>query len=163
MASHWPFGHLQPKLWAKEGPGVKLAVWLPTTKSRESTSSRRRLEECNTELESSWRELQLWFKTRPDPSLGRGVMAVQSSGSPAGTISGLHFGSPNKMCHLDVASVTSHREYYRGVRWWLTLESGPWWVLLSKCPWQIPTPKGVLNAKLTLFGWFLDADSHELS
>ncbi len=39
MASHWPFGHLQPKLWAKEGPGVKLAVWLPTTKSPESTSS----------------------------------------------------------------------------------------------------------------------------
>ncbi len=23
MASHWPFGHLQLKLWAKEGPGVK--------------------------------------------------------------------------------------------------------------------------------------------
>ncbi len=21
MASHWAFGHLQPKLWAKEGPG----------------------------------------------------------------------------------------------------------------------------------------------
>jgi hypothetical protein len=21
MASHWQFGHLQPKLWAKEGPG----------------------------------------------------------------------------------------------------------------------------------------------
>jgi hypothetical protein len=26
MALHWPFGHLQPKLWAKEGPGVKLNV-----------------------------------------------------------------------------------------------------------------------------------------
>jgi len=26
MASHVPFGHLQPKLWAKEGPGVKLVV-----------------------------------------------------------------------------------------------------------------------------------------
>jgi hypothetical protein len=26
MPSHWQFGHLQPKLWAKEGPGVKLAV-----------------------------------------------------------------------------------------------------------------------------------------
>jgi hypothetical protein len=26
MASHWSFGHMQPKLWAKEGPGVKLAV-----------------------------------------------------------------------------------------------------------------------------------------
>jgi len=23
---HEPFGHLQPKLWAKEGLGVKLAV-----------------------------------------------------------------------------------------------------------------------------------------
>ncbi len=26
MASHEPFGHMQPKLWAKEGPGVKLAI-----------------------------------------------------------------------------------------------------------------------------------------
>jgi hypothetical protein len=41
-------------------------------------------------------------------------MAVQSSGSPAETLSGLHFGSPNKMCHSDVASATSHREYYKG-------------------------------------------------
>jgi hypothetical protein len=41
-------------------------------------------------------------------------MAVQSSESPAGTLSGLHFGSPKKMCHLDVASATSRREYYMG-------------------------------------------------
>jgi len=41
-------------------------------------------------------------------------MAVQSPESPAGTISGLHFGSPNKMCHLDVAFTTSRREYYMG-------------------------------------------------
>jgi hypothetical protein len=41
-------------------------------------------------------------------------MAVQSSGSPAGTLSGLHFGSPNKMCHLDVASATNRKEYYMG-------------------------------------------------
>jgi hypothetical protein len=114
MASHWPFGHLQPKLWAKEGSGVKLAVWLPTTKSRESTWSRHCLEECDTTLESSQQELQLWFKNRPDPSSGRGTMAVQSSGSPTGTLSGLHFGSPNKMCHSDVASATSRREYYMG-------------------------------------------------
>jgi hypothetical protein len=114
MASHWPFGHLQPKLWAKERPGVKLAVWLPTTKSRESTSSRRRLEECDTALESSRRELRLWFRTRSDPSSRRGAMAVQSFGSPVGTLSGLHFGSPNKMCHSNVASTTSRREYYMG-------------------------------------------------
>jgi hypothetical protein len=41
-------------------------------------------------------------------------MAIQSYESPAGTVSGLHFRSPNKMCHLDVASMTSHREYYMG-------------------------------------------------
>jgi len=93
---------------------VKLAVWLPTTKSWESTSSWRPNWECDTALESSRRELQLWFRTRPDPSLGRGAMAVQSSGSPAGTVSGLHFGNPNKMCHSDVASATSRREYYKG-------------------------------------------------
>jgi hypothetical protein len=27
MASHEPFGHLQPKLWAREGPGVKQSNW----------------------------------------------------------------------------------------------------------------------------------------
>jgi hypothetical protein len=26
MPSHWQFGHLQPKLWANEGLGVKLAL-----------------------------------------------------------------------------------------------------------------------------------------
>jgi hypothetical protein len=26
LASHAPFGHLEHKLWSKEGPGVKLAI-----------------------------------------------------------------------------------------------------------------------------------------
>jgi hypothetical protein len=82
MASHWSFGHLQPKLWAKEGPGVKLAVWLPTTKSRESTCSRRALRECDMELESSLRRLQLWFRPHPDRRSGRGAMKSQSLGTP---------------------------------------------------------------------------------
>jgi len=82
MGSHYLFGHLQPKLWAKEGSGVKLAVWLPTTKSRESTFFRRRLKEYNTALESSQRKLQLWFRSHPDLSLGRGVMTVQSPETP---------------------------------------------------------------------------------
>ncbi len=69
--------------------------------------------------ESNWQGqryrqgLQLWFRPRRDPTLQSGVMAVLSSGSPVGTISGLHFGSPNKMCHLDAASATSCREYYK--------------------------------------------------
>jgi hypothetical protein len=37
MGWHYSFGHLKHKLWPKEGPGVKLAIWLSTTKSLEST------------------------------------------------------------------------------------------------------------------------------
>jgi hypothetical protein len=90
-------------------------------------------------------------------------MVVQSFGSPAGTLSGLHFGSPNKMCHSDVASAVRRREYYMGGRWWLPSSPGRGESCVSKCPWQVPTPKGVPNAKLTSWWWFLDADSHELN
>jgi len=64
-------------------------------------------------LERSRRRLQLWFRPRCDQTPQSGVMAVQSSGSPVETISGLHFGSPGNLCHLDVASVERRREYYR--------------------------------------------------
>jgi hypothetical protein len=113
MASHWQFGYLQPKLGAKEGPRVLLPIWLPTTKIRESTSSRCPIRECDMALERSRRGLQLWFRPCCDPTLQLGVMVVQSSGSFVGTNSGLHFGSPGNLCHLDVASVASRREYYR--------------------------------------------------
>jgi hypothetical protein len=65
-----------------------LAVWLPTTKSLESTSSRCPIRECDMALERSRRGLQLWFRPRRNPTPQSGVMAVQSSGSPVGTISG---------------------------------------------------------------------------
>jgi hypothetical protein len=76
MASHWQFGHLQPKLWVKEGPGVKLAISLPTIKSRKSTFSRHPIRVCNMALERSRRGLQLWFRPRRDRTLQSGVMAV---------------------------------------------------------------------------------------
>jgi len=142
MASHWQFGHLQLKLWAKEGPGVKLPVWLPTTKSRESTSSRRPIWMCNMALERSRRGLQLWFRPQRDPTLQSGVMAIQSFRSPAGTISGLHFGSPENLCHSDVASATSRKEYYMGGKVVASPESGPWWVLCVQVPVASPNTQG---------------------
>jgi hypothetical protein len=63
MVSHEPFGHLQHKLWSKKGSGVKLAIWLSTIKSPESTRSRCVQVECNMLLESSWGELQLCFQS----------------------------------------------------------------------------------------------------
>jgi hypothetical protein len=65
-------------------------------------------------LERSRRGLQLWFRLRHDQILQSGVMRSQSFGTPTGTISGLHFGSPNKMCHLDAAFTASCREYNMG-------------------------------------------------
>jgi hypothetical protein len=114
MAWHWPFGHLRPRLWAKEGLGVKLIIWHPTTKSQESTFFRHPIWVCNMALERSRRGLQLWFRRRCDRTLQSGVMVVQSSESPAGTISGLHFGSPGNLCHLDVVFTASCREYNMG-------------------------------------------------
>jgi hypothetical protein len=60
-------------------------------------------------LKRSRRGLQLWFRPCCNPILQSGVMAVQSFGSPVGTISGLHFGSPENLCHSDVASATSRK------------------------------------------------------
>jgi hypothetical protein len=112
-------------------------------------------------LKRSRRGLQLWFRPRRDLTLQSGVIAVQSSRSPAGTISGLHFGSPGNLCHLDVVSTASCREYSRiGVPegGGLLPSPGRGESCVSKCPWQVPTPKGVPNVKLTSRGWFLDAD-----
>jgi hypothetical protein len=82
MASYEPFWHLQHKLWSKEGPGIKLAIWLPTTKSRESTRSRCVQVECNTLLENFRRELQDCFRLHPNRRPKLGIMSSQSPGSP---------------------------------------------------------------------------------
>ncbi len=128
--------------------GLALAIWTSAaqvmgkrragsqtaeSKSRESTSSRPPNCECDTSLERSRRGLQVWFRPRCDQTSQSGVMSSQSPGTPPGTVSGLQPGS----------LPSPGRGVFRG----------------PKCPWQVPTPKGVPNAKLTSCGWFLDADS----
>jgi len=82
LASHGPFGHLQHKLWQKEGPKIKLAIWLPTTKSWESTRPRYVQVECNTPLKSYQKELQVFFRPHPNRRSEKKVMIAQSLGSP---------------------------------------------------------------------------------
>jgi hypothetical protein len=159
MASHEPFKHLQPKLWAKERPGVKLTVWLPTIKSQESISPCRSLTECDMALESSWGEIQLWFKPCPDRRSGREVMVAQSPESPNRD----SFGTPLWESRENVPFKCclrgrTHRILYGG-RWWLPPSSGCGESSVSKCPWLVPTPKGVLECELTLLWLVLDADS----
>jgi len=152
MALHWSFGHLQPKLWAKEGSGVKLAVWLPTTKNQESTFSRLPNWECNMALERSRRGLQLWFRPRHGQTLQSGVMSFQSPGIPTGTISGqfqnnvgtLTWESREKEPFGCSPWGALQRILYGG-RWWLPPSPSRGESCVSKCPWLVPTPKGVPN------------------
>jgi hypothetical protein len=124
MASHEPFGHLQHKLWQKERPRVKLAVWLPTTKSQESTRPRCVQMKCDTPLESSQRELQVCFRPHLNPRFEQRVMNSQSPESPNRD----NFGTPpwesrdKKLFGCGCRRVTQ-RILYEG-RWWLPPSPG---------------------------------------
>jgi hypothetical protein len=140
MALHELFRHLQHKLWAKKRPGVKLAIWLPTTKSQELTRFRCVQVKCDTPLESSRWELQLWFKPYPNPNSGREVMIVQSPGSPNRD----SFGTPpwesreKKTIWMQVWRRAAENTIWGKVV--ASLESGPWWVKwVQGCPWLVPT------------------------
>ncbi len=82
MGSHCPFGHLKHKLWSKERPGVKLAIWLPTTKSRELTQFPGVHAAWDIPLESSWLGLQLCFQPHCNWRSSHQVMGPQSCGNP---------------------------------------------------------------------------------
>jgi hypothetical protein len=114
MGSHEPFGHLQHKLWQKERSGVKLTIWLPTTKSRESTRPWCVQEECDTPLESSRWELQLCFRLCPNQRSEQRIIVPQSCGSPNRGNLGLLLGSPGTKNHSAVGATGRHREYYMG-------------------------------------------------
>jgi hypothetical protein len=141
MPLHWQFGHLQPKLWAKEGPGVKLAVWLPTTKSRESTSSRRPIWVCDMALERSWRGLQLWFRPHRDPTLQSGVMVVQSSGVSPGLFRDSISGVPG-ICAIRMKPPRLAAENTIWGKVVASPESRPWWVLCVQVPVASPNTQG---------------------
>jgi hypothetical protein len=143
MASHESFGHLQLKLWAKEGPGVKLPVWLPTTKSRESTSSQRLQKDFNGVLERSRGELQLWFRPHFDRRLEPRDMSVQSPGS---STRDSFETPPSESREKSAIRMWLLRSNVENTIWGKVVaspESGPWWVKwVQGRPWLVPTPNG---------------------
>jgi hypothetical protein len=115
--------------------------WLSTTKSWESTRSRRALGECDTALESSRRGLQVWFRPRPDRRLGREAMMSQSFGNPKpGQFRDSILGVPGQT----TTWVWARRNNAENTIARMVVtppESGPWcvmWVRVS--PWLVPTP-----------------------
>jgi hypothetical protein len=135
MGSHFSFGHLKHKLWAKERSGVKLAIWLPTTKSHESTQFPCVKATWDIPLESSRWGLQLCFKPHYDRRSAQEVMRLQSRGN----LRCYDFGTPTwEFRDKNVAPVKRRRVYYKGegggfpqVRAMVSLvcPNCPWWVL----------------------------------
>jgi hypothetical protein len=119
-----PFGHLQHKLWPKERPGVKLAVWLPTTESQESTWFPCVQVACNTPLKSSRRGLQLRFTPHHNQRSAQEVMNPQSyescNLSNFGTLAWESQDKKSFGCH----SRGKVQSLLYGGRWWLPPSSG---------------------------------------
>jgi hypothetical protein len=110
MGSHDPFGHLKHKLWPKERPRIKLAIWFLTTKSQESLQFPCVQVACNILLKSFGRGLQLCFRAHLNRKFAHKVMGPQNRGSPNFG----NFGSPRTKWHLGVGPVAKHKVYYKG-------------------------------------------------
>jgi hypothetical protein len=136
MGSYHPFGHLKHELWPKEGLKVKLAIWLPTNKSQESTQFPCMQMAYDISLKSSRQGLQLCFRPHLNQRSTRKIMGPQSRESP-------NFGN-FVLRQNDIWMWAS----WRGTKYTIkgkvvvSPKSGPWWVLWVRvCMWLILTPK----------------------
>jgi hypothetical protein len=132
MDWHGPFGHLQHKLWPKEKSGIKLAVWLPTTGSPESTQFLCVQVACDLPLKISQQGLQLWFRPHPNRRSAQEVIVSQSCETP----------SLGDKSHSDVTTTKWCRIYYMGEGggfpesgswrvWWVRWVRGRSWLVLA--------------------------------
>jgi len=111
---HDPFGHFKHKLWPKEGPRIKLAIWLPTTKNQESPQFPWVRVECDILLKSFQQRLQLCFKPHLNRMSSRKIMGPKIAIVLVVGILGLPLGSPETKWHLGAGPVTRHKVYYKG-------------------------------------------------
>jgi hypothetical protein len=75
-------GHLKRKLWPKQRLGVKLTIWLPTTKSQESPWFPFVQMVWNILLESFWWGLQFSLRPYFNHRSAHKFMGPQSRGNP---------------------------------------------------------------------------------
>jgi hypothetical protein len=113
MGLHDPFEYLKHKLWPKEGPGIKLAIWVPTTKSRQSS----RFPCVQVVCHIPWKSLDKGYNFTSDLiSIGgqqKKLWAPKVARVPSLGILGLPLGSPGTKWHLDVSLLERHIVYYK--------------------------------------------------
>jgi hypothetical protein len=76
---------------------------------------------------------------------GKKLRTLKVPGVQTGTVSGLHFGSPGKKSHSDVASARSCREYYKGEGGGFPQVRAVVSQVSPSRSWLVPTPKRVQN------------------
>jgi hypothetical protein len=81
MGSYDPFEYLKHKLWPKEGAGVKLAVWLPTTTSQKSTRFPFVQVACDIPLKSFQWGIKFCVRPNLNQKFTCKVMGPQNHGS----------------------------------------------------------------------------------
>jgi hypothetical protein len=155
ISSHDPFGNLKHKLWPKERPGVKLAIWLLTIKSRESPQFPCVQVACHILLKNSRQRLDLFLDLISIGGLHKKLWALKVAGVLTLGISGLPLGNPGTKCYLGAGPVARHRVYYKG-KVVASLRLGPCWVLWIRiCPWLVLAPK-VFHLCINQLGvWFV--------
>ncbi len=140
MGLHDPFGYLQHKLWPKERPGIKLSIWLLTTKSRESPWFTCVHVACHIPLKNSRQGLKLLCGSHFNQRFAKEVMGLQSCENP-------NFGN-SRTANLGVlgqndiwvqALQLSTKNTIRG-EVMVSPKSGPWWIL-----WGFPQVKEIIG------------------
>jgi len=155
MGFYCSFGHLKHKLWPKEGLGVKLPIWLPTRKSRESTQFTCLQTACDISLKKALDES---YNFASDHISIRGLLAKLWGSKAVGVltwaISGLPFGSLGTKSHLDVGPVERCRVYYKRKGGGFPQVRAMVSLVCPCCLWLILAPK-VLQLRTNHLVWVL--------
>jgi hypothetical protein len=114
MGSHDPSGFLKHKLWPKEGPGVKLPIWLLTLKIKNFPDF----------LVFRWHATYRWKAIDEGYNISLNIISIRGLHTklwackvvevPISKISGLQLESPRTKWHLGVGPMARHKEYYKG-------------------------------------------------
>jgi hypothetical protein len=156
MSLHDPFGYLKHKLWPKERPWIKLAIWFPTIKSRELPWVPCVQVTCYTLLESSRQGVQLCFRPHLNRRFAHTKLWVfKVVGVPILGISGLPFGSLGTKWHLGAGLVAMDIIYYKGEDGGFPKFGSRWVLWVRFCLWFIHVTK-VFQLRIDqLVVWFV--------
>jgi hypothetical protein len=147
----------------KKRLGVKLAIWLSTTKSQESIRFLSVEPACKYHWKAFNKGYNFYLDLIAIEGLHAKLWAPKIAGVLVVEILGLSLGSPGTKCHLDVAPMERCKVYYKG-------EGGGFpqiQVMVSlvslNCPWLVLTPKVLqlctnhLVLVLCKFVWIVEA------